>query len=71
MTTEHWIILSNIALVIVTAAAVGVTLLSAVREGHRHEEETQAHDDASERRLATIVHEVLEQEKQEHASEAH
>lgn len=53
MSIEELTVLSNIALVIVTAAAVWATL----REGHRHEE----HESGE---MASIVHEVLAQEKQ-------
>lgn len=52
MSIEELTVLSNIALVIVTAAAAWATL----REGHRHEE----HESGE---MAAIVHEVLAQER--------
>lgn len=52
MSIDELIVLSNIALVIVTALAAWVGF----REGHRHEE----HETSE---MASIVHEVLAQEK--------
>jgi hypothetical protein len=51
MTVDELIVVSNVALVVVTALATWGTL----REGHRHEE--HATDE-----MAAIVHEVLEAE---------
>ncbi|WVX87891.1 membrane protein [Arthrobacter phage Berrie] len=51
MTVEELIVVSNVALVLVTAVAAWVGF----REGHRHEE--HATDE-----MASIVHEVLEAE---------
>jgi ABC-type nickel/cobalt efflux system permease component RcnA len=52
MSIDELIVLSNIALVIVTALAAWVGF----REGHRHEE----HETSE---MASIVHEVLAQER--------
>lgn len=57
MSIDELIVVSNIALVIVTAVAAWVGF----REGHRHEE----HETGE---MASIVHEVLAQERQMEAS---
>jgi len=59
---DQLIVLSNVALVLVTALAVWVTL----RESHRHEETTNAANEREQHDLASLVHEVLQQEKLEH-----
>lgn len=55
---DHLIVFSNIALVIVTALAILVT----IHDGHKHEETVVHSSEHMNDALAEIVHEVLMQE---------
>jgi len=62
LSIDGFVVLSNVALVIVTAFAVIVGL----KENNRHEEHNDDMADRSEERLAKIIHQVIEQD---HADE--
>ena len=59
LSSEGLIVLTNAALVVVTALAI----LAGIRENHRHEEKNDEAADKSEERLAKIVHQVLTEEQ--------
>lgn len=61
MTTEHWIILSNIALILVTA----ITALLMAREQHQHSIERAKIDSSEKKDLTELVHEVIQAEHEE------
>lgn len=61
LSSEGLIILTNAALVVVTAGAI----LMGIKENHRHEEKNDEAADKSEERLAKIVHQVLTEEHED------
>jgi glucose-6-phosphate-specific signal transduction histidine kinase len=57
MSVDVWVVLSNIALVIVTALAI----MQAVKEGHRHEEAETAMVEKLARELVKVTEQEVKQ----------
>lgn len=57
---DGWIVISNILLVVVTIIATGWAILSAFKEGHKHEEHMVDSMEADEERIANIALHVID-----------
>lgn len=67
MTTEHWVVLSNVLLILVTAA----TALLMAREQHAHSIERAKIDSGEKKDLTQLVHEVIQAEHEEEMARLH